>query len=183
MTSLEISFLNGIQNTIGCKFCDIFFGLITHLGDAGIFWILLACVFLILKKTRKAGIGIAIALALGLIFGNVLLKNIICRTRPFYHENAVISAEQLLISIPKDYSFPSGHTLASFSSATVIFAYNKKWGTACYILAALIAFSRMYLFVHFPTDILAGFILSLLCSFASIYIVKRFFPERKQTDS
>ena len=183
MTALEISFLNGLQQTIGNSFFDVFFKLITHLGDAGIFWIILTVALLCFKKTRKIGLGMGIALAFGLVFGNILLKNLIARARPFTHEEALIHAEDLLVSMPRDYSFPSGHTLASFSCATVIFAYNKKWGIPAYILAALIAFSRMYLFVHFPTDILGGLVLSFACAFASIYILKRFWPERNTADS
>lgn len=178
MTAFEISLLNGLQSMRN-PVLDVFFKLITRLGDAGIFWIVLAVVLLCIRKTRRIGLGMGIALALGLLFGNVLLKNLVARARPFTYENALVHVQDLLISAPGDYSFPSGHTLASFSCATVIFAFNKKWGAAAYVLAALIAFSRMYLFVHFPTDILGGLALSFACAFASIYILKRFLPERK----
>lgn len=183
MAAFEISLLNGLQKAIGNPVFDWFFRVITHLGDAGIFWILLAVVLLCFKKTRKVGLGMGIALVFGVLLGNALLKNLVARERPFTHAEALIHAEDLLIKMPKDYSFPSGHTLASFSCATVIFAYHKKWGILAYILAALIAFSRMYLFVHFPTDILGGLVLSFACAFASIYILKRFWPERNTTDS
>ncbi len=177
MAQFELGFLNGLQNAIGCSFCDKLFTLITHLGDAGIFWIALAVVFLFFKKTRRMGICMGIALVLGLIFGNGILKNVFQRTRPFYYEGAAITKEILLIGIPSDYSFPSGHTLASFNAAFAILFHNKKWGAGALVLAALIAFSRMYLFVHFPTDILGGILLAAICATASFYIMKRFLPE------
>ena len=75
-------------------------------------------------------------------------------------------------------SFPSGHTLGSFNGAISIFLYNKKWGTAALVLATLIAFSRMYVYVHFPTDIIGGILLATGCAILSYYILKRFVPER-----
>ncbi len=178
MAQFEIQILNGIQNLLGCKFCDVLFETITHLGDAGLFWIILAVVLLFFKKTRKTGICMGLALVLGLIFGNLILKNVFQRMRPFYYDSALISPETLLIDIPHDYSFPSGHTLASFNAALAIFWNNKKWGVPALVLAALIAFSRLYLFVHFPTDILGGILLAFACSLASFYIIKRFISKR-----
>ena len=117
-----------------------------------------------------------IALIMGLIFGNLLLKNVIARERPYTIEFARMTADKVkeLISLPHDYSFPSGHTQASFAAATSIFMYNKKYGTAAYVLAALIAFSRMYIYVHFPTDIIGGMVLGIIYGVVSFYLIKRF---------
>lgn len=148
--------INNLHNPILDK---IMIGL-TYLGDAGLFWIILAIILLFIKKTRKCGILMLISMAFGLIIGNGILKNLIARSRPCWIDTGI----QLLIKNPTDYSFPSGHTLASFEAATMIFLHNKKLGIISLILAVLIAFSRMYLFVHFPTDILGGAILGILIS-------------------
>ena len=133
---------------------------ITSLGNAGLIWIAIAVFLAFIKKTRKCGILMLISLVSGLILGNGLLKNIIGRDRPCWIDPNI----PLLIPNPHDYSFPSGHTLASFEAAVMIFLHNKKWGAISFIGAALIAFSRMYLFVHFPTDILGGIILAAINS-------------------
>ena len=148
--------INNLHNPILDK---IMIGL-TYLGDAGLFWIILAIILLFIKKTRKCGFLMLISMALGLIIGNGILKNLVARSRPCWIDTGM----QLLINNPTDYSFPSGHTLASFESAVMIFLHNKKLGIISLILAVLIAFSRMYLFVHFPTDILGGAILGILIS-------------------
>jgi undecaprenyl-diphosphatase len=179
LVDFEIGILNGIQNLIGCKFCDVLFELITHLGDAGLFWIAVAVVLLFFKKTRRVGVNMGLALILGLIFGNLIMKNLFQRARPYTHEEiAMIKESMLLIKTPSDFSFPSGHTLGSFNGAISIFLYNKKWGVAALCLATLIAFSRMYLFVHFPTDIIGGILLAAGCSILSYYILERFVPQR-----
>ena len=125
---------------------------ITSLGNAGWIWIALTAVFLILPKYRKCGVRMAIALILDLILCNLVLKPLAARPRPCWIDEQV----KLLVAAPKDYSFPSGHSAASFAAAVSIFVMHKKEGAAALILACLIAFSRLYLFVHFPTDVLAG---------------------------
>lgn len=161
---MELSILyaiNELHNTVLDKIMTV----ITTLGDAGIIWIVIAIVLLLNKKTRKCGFLIAVSLLLGIIFGNIILKNLIARPRPFSIDGTI----ELLIKAPKDYSFPSGHTLASFEAAVIIFLHNKKWGIPALVLATLIAFSRMYLFVHYPTDIIAGAILGTLISMIVFY--------------
>lgn len=138
---------------------------ITTLGDAGILWIIIAIILLFMKKTRKCGGLMLISIALGAVIGNVILKNVIARSRPCWIDPNI----PLLIPNPHDFSFPSGHTLASFEAAIMIFLHNKKWGSLSLVLAALIAFSRMYLFVHFPTDILGGIVLAIIISLSVYY--------------
>lgn len=151
-----LDFLQSIHNPI----TDIFFKYITYLGEDGFIWIVIALVLLFFKKTRKIGIMLVCSLILGFLTGNLILKNLIARDRPFVQNPEMLS--QLLIHPPSEYSFPSGHTLSSFESATVIFLNNKKWGIAALILAAIIGFSRNYLYVHFPSDVLAGAFLGVL---------------------
>ena len=127
-------------------------------GNGGALWIVVAVVMMISGKYRKVGFMMSAGLLLGLVFGNLILKNLIARPRPCWIETEY----NMLITIPTDFSFPSGHTLASFISAFVLLDNSKKLGIPALILAMFIAFSRMYLFVHFPTDILGGIILATL---------------------
>lgn len=96
-------------------------------------------------------------LAVGVLAGNLTLKPLIARPRPCWLDESV----QLLIANPTDYSFPSGHTLSSVIGATVLTKANRKFGFAAIPLAALIAFSRLYLYVPFPTDILGAAVLGM----------------------
>lgn len=149
--------------------------LITHMGTKGIFWILVGVILLLFKKTRKCGLTVLIALLFSLIVGNILLKNIVARPRPCWIDETI----NMLIAVPKDYSFPSGHTFASFAAAVSVFLYYKKAGIAAIILAFLIGFSRLYLFVHFPTDVLSGAVLGICAAFASRCIVNKIWQKIK----
>ncbi len=160
ITGIDIAILEAIQG-IKCGFLDLLVPLITRLGDGGIFWIALAVIFLIFKKTRKMGLAMGFALIFGLIVGNITLKPLIARIRPYDLAGYEAIRAKLLVEPLKDFSFPSGHTLASFEGATAIFMFNKKWGIPALALAAMVALSRLYLFVHYPSDVLAGLILGV----------------------
>lgn len=134
---------------------------VTFLGNGGWFWILCAVVLLAIPKTRKTGYAAVLSLIFGVIVTNLLLKNIVARPRPFAEIEALIP----LIAKPTDFSFPSGHTTASFAVALVMLRMlPKKIGIPAVVLAALVAFSRLYLGVHYPTDVLAGFVVALVGS-------------------
>ncbi|HCG68466.1 MAG: phosphatase PAP2 family protein [Eubacteriales bacterium] len=171
--SFDYSILNYINEHFHNAFFDGFFSIITHLADAGWFWIALAALLLCFKKTRKTGCVMGAALLMGVIFGNGILKPLIHRVRPY--DNAAwspaVTRATLLISPPSDYSFPSGHTLASFEGAFGIFLCNKKWGAPALVLAVLIAFSRLYFYIHYPTDVIGGMILGIGFSVAAFFIV------------
>ena len=130
---------------------------ITSIGDIGIVWILTALVFIATKKYRIEGIAILATLVLNLLISNVILKQLIARVRPCDINTAV----ELLIPRPTDYSFPSGHTSSSFAAGIVIFFKDKLIGSFALILAAAIAFSRLYLYVHYPSDVVAGIIIGI----------------------
>lgn len=149
-----MEFLYYLQ-TIRNRFFDRFMVYITRHGDAGYVWILIGIMLLFFKSSRLVGVTVFIALLLSVIFGNGLLKNIIKRSRPCWVDKSI----ELLITNPKDYSFPSGHTMSSFAAATAIFCYNYKYGIVAIVLAGLIGFSRLYLFVHYPSDVIVGSIL------------------------
>ena len=168
LNSYELPILNYIQENLRCKFLDTVLPYITSMADTGIIWIIIAVILLIFRKTRKAGFMMGLALIMGLVVGNLTLKPLIARIRPYDVNPDVV----LLINKLHDYSFPSGHTLASFEGAGVLMlTYRKKLGYPALVLAIIIAFSRMYLYVHYPTDVLAGLILGLVFAFASYKIV------------
>ncbi len=143
---------------------------ITFLGNGGWFWILCAVILLAVPRTRKVGCAAVLSVIFGFLVTNVLLKNLVARPRPF----AVINALTPLIAKPTDFSFPSGHTTVSFAVALVIARMlPKKYGVPAVILAALVAFSRLYLGVHYPTDVLAGFVVALVGSTLAVWIVRK----------
>ena len=142
---------------------------VTFLGNGGWFWILCAVVLLAIPKTRKTGYAAVLSLIFGVIVTNLLLKNIVARPRPFAEIEALIP----LIAKPTDFSFPSGHTTASFAVALVMLRMlPKKIGIPAVVLAALVAFSRLYLGVHYPTDVLVAFLVALMGSTVAVWIVR-----------
>ncbi len=154
--------LQGIHNPV----LDAIMAFFSLIGEAGIVWILTAVIFLCMKKYRKCGMAIAVALILSLIFCNGVMKNLIQRDRPFWIDGNLLesieSMSNLFVVVPHDFSFPSGHTSASFAAALAIFAFHRREGIIAIIVAALISFSRLYIGVHFPTDVLASLALGSL---------------------
>ena len=163
MNIFELKILDFIHNLLESSFFDRVFAFITKFGDGGIFFIALGLLLLISKKTRKIGITVLLSIIIGYITGNLIIKNVVARTRPYDVNTALI----IMTKKPSDYSFPSGHTLVAVESAFSIFFYNKKWGIAAIIFAALIGLSRLYLYVHYPTDVLVGAILGFFTAFAA----------------
>ena len=174
--NLDGEILLQIQQHLRTDMLTPFMKSVTFLGNGGWFWILCAVVLLAIPKTRKTGYAAVLSLIFGVIVTNLLLKNIVARPRPFAEIEALIP----LIAKPTDFSFPSGHTTASFAVALVMLRMlPKKIGIPAVVLAALVAFSRLYLGVHYPTDVLAGFVIALVGSTLSVWIV-RTKPEDKQ---
>lgn len=158
----DLPVLDWIAAHIHCAFLDKIMPIITLLGDAGIFWILLAVILMLLPKHRKTGFSMAVSLLIGLVICNLCMKPLFARIRPYDYQLAHFGKEiPLLIEAQHDFSFPSGHTIASFEAATAITLRNRKWGIAACVLAALIAFSRLYLYVHYPTDVLCSVVLGI----------------------
>ena len=162
------SLLHGLREATQCAFLDTVMPVITRLGDGGAIWIAAAGGCLLTKKYRRYGVILLGALAVGVLCGNVILKPLVARARPCWIEEV-----PLLIAVPRDFSFPSGHTLASVIGATVLTAANRRFGIVAIPLASAIAFSRLYLFVHFPTDIAASVLLGTVIGTAAVYIAKR----------
>lgn len=175
---MEYSILNYIQN-LRTPFLDLLMSSVTRLGDGGVIWIILAIILLFFKKTRKLGISSITALILGTVVFTLILKNIIARERPYSNEEALLNVNQLLISPPKDYSFPSGHSMASFATSISILLNNRKIGIFALLLACLIAFSRMYLYVHFPSDVIFGALFGTVTAIFSNFLINKIINRRK----
>ncbi len=168
MQEFELGILYAIQN-IHSPFLDKFFlTLMDITGNYGQLWIVLAVVLLCFKKTRKTGLTIIISYALVFIVGQYVLKDLIARPRPCHIDETVA----LLVERPSSFSCPSTHSAWAAAMAASVFVWNKKYGIIAGITALFIAFGRMYLFVHFPTDVLFGIVLGIVSAYVAFCIVK-----------
>ena len=185
LNSLAVSFdlpiLDWIQANLQSGFMDTIWPIITLFGDAGIFWMIWATLLLFIPKYRRTGLGMWFALALGLLICNITLKPIVGRIRPYDFQikelgktwNDILAGGELLVELPHDFSFPSGHTIASFEAATVLLINSPAMGIPAMILAVLIAFSRMYLYVHYPTDVIFSVFAGILFAFIGNMLAKK----------
>lgn len=173
LTELEFNILYFLQ-TLHNPWLDVLMKEVSSLANSGFFWIVTGVLLLFFKRTRKVGICVLLSLGIGFLAGNLVLKNLVGRSRPCWIDRSV----PLLIPNPRDFSFPSGHTLASFEAAVSIRLFNRSWGRGALVLATLIAFSRMYLFVHFPTDVLGGMILGTAIAIMVHCIIKRVYEKK-----
>ena len=174
LNNFEIGILDFIADKLGCAFLDFIMPIITLFGDGGIFWIACAVIMLFFKSTRKTALTMGLALIMGLLVCNVTLKPLVARIRPYDVNTGV----KLLIDGLSDYSFPSGHTVASFEAAvTLMICERRRFGYPALVLAILIAFSRLYLYVHYPTDVLTSIILGTLFAFLSYYIINALYKK------
>lgn len=152
--SIDWSILHWVRDVLTCPFLDFLMPKLILLSNGGAVWLL----------------------AVGVLVGNVCLKNLIARPRPCWLDSSV----RLLIADPTDYSFPSGHTLSPVIGATILTKTDRRFGYAAIPLAALIAFSRLYLYVHFPSDVLAAAVLGVMIGELAFYADRRW-TERRGT--
>lgn len=155
--SLDFKILNYLQQFHSGPL-DLIMKFFTYIGENGYIWIALGLLFLCFKKTRKMGIYLLITLAIEFICNDLVLKHIIKRQRPFFYNKRI----NMVIKRPTSYSFPSGHASAAFSSATAIFMHDKIKGLFAYLVAIAISVSRIYFYVHYPSDIVCGAILGMI---------------------
>ena len=166
---LDGNILLWIQEYIRNDFLTPIFKFITHLGDEGYVWIAIAILLLFIKNYRKVGLMVGGSLLGSLVFNNIIIKNIVARPRPY----RMIEALTILIPEPGEYSFPSGHTSSSFAAGVVLYLMlPKKYGVPAMILAFLIGISRLYVGVHYPTDVLGGMVMGTLLAVATIKITE-----------
>lgn len=166
--NVELEILDGIQMYLRCGILDTVMPLLTALGNHGFLWIVSTIALLLVPKTRRLGMAAAAALVLESLCCNILLKPLIARPRPFDVNTAV----QLLIERPTDFSFPSGHTGAAFAVVSALYFGKSRIWIPAFILASLIGFSRLYLYVHYPTDVLAGLLLGMAAGWCGSQLVK-----------
>ncbi|NOV57442.1 phosphatase PAP2 family protein [Clostridium saccharobutylicum] len=145
-----------IKKYVHNKYLDILMPIITYMGNVGSIWIIIASIILLGNTHKLIGYITIFTLIIGTILGEGIVKNIVRRVRPCNKHNNV----SLLISRPLSYSFPSGHALSSFAASEMLSISYPQYR----FIFMLIALSRMYLYVHYPTDIIAGIILGILCS-------------------
>lgn len=160
LQGFDIKMLNLINKRFRYTVLDRIMPLITTLGNGGIVWLIISIYLMKDENHRIEGYMVIASLIVTTIIGEGIIKHLIKRTRP----NAIIKGNRLLIKKPITYSFPSGHTASSFAAAGIFFSMDNKFSILIIILASLIAFSRIYLNVHYPTDVFTGIILGLLCS-------------------
>lgn len=172
----DLPVLDWIAANLYCGFLDAVMPIITLLGDAGIFWIAVSVVLILIPKYRKAGLSMGLALLMGVVVCNMIMKPLFARIRPYdFQLNQFGKVIPLLVEAQHDFSFPSGHTIASFEAATALAIHNRKLGIPALILACLIAFSRLYLYVHYVTDVLVSVGLGIGFAFLASFLVKKGF--------
>lgn len=158
---------------------------ITTLGNGGAVFIAIGLALLFTKKYRKAGLAVLVALLVMLLCNDLFLKEFFARTRPFnlfetdpekyaFWGKSYVYPE--LISKPTSFSFPSGHTASAFAAAIALLWHNRKFGVPVTIFATLMGFSRIYVEVHYCTDVIAGVVSGTICALAAVLIVKYLFP-------
>lgn len=169
LVSLDGKILLFIQEFLRFEWLTRVMKFITSLGNGGVIWIVLAVILICTKHYRKTGTAMAVALIIGYLITNLILKNLIMRPRPY----EVMEGLQALVGPLRDSSFPSGHATSSIAAGFVMLKGTRKYiGIPAFVLAVLIALSRLYLGVHYPTDVLVGAIIGLFAAFAGKYVAK-----------
>lgn len=169
MQSAELAILDQIQLHLRCGLLDAALPVVSWTCNHGELWIILAAVLLLLKRHRRCGAAVACALVLDLVSCNIILKPLIGRVRPF----AVNPAVELLTAPPLDASFPSGHTAASFAAVFALKTAGSPLWKPALAVAVVMAFSRLYLYVHWPSDVLGGALLGAALGWAGAKLVER----------
>lgn len=168
ITALDLSILDFIHNTLSNPVMDFIMKFLTYSIEYGETALVVFIVMMCIKKMRKTGFAVLVATLSVLLFGELILKHLIRRPRPFIINGAI----ELIIKAPSGFSFPSCHTAICVAMATAIFLFHKRLGIIAYIYAALVAFSRMYLYVHYPSDIIGGIALGIACGIGAVALVK-----------
>lgn len=176
---MELGFMKWVNNNLhGSAFVNHLFKWITYLGEVGIAWIILCVVLLCIKKTRNAGIALGVSIVVMVILNNLILKNIINRPRPFVGQDDLISfIKSIGLELPDSSSFPSGHTTVGFACAMTLTMYYKGKGAYAFIPASLIAISRIFLCVHYPSDVLGGIVEGVLIGVGVYYLMRWLQPK------
>lgn len=178
ITHTDLAILHAIHDTLASPTMDWAMTVVTTLGDVGFIWFLIAATAISFKKHRLYGIAIIVAIVLAFVIGDLGLKHLFERPRPFLADPSLATT---LIELPSSFSFPSGHTSSSFAAATVLCLtpFAHRWIKPLAAAAAVaIAFSRLYLCVHYPSDVCAGAVLGIVCGFGAVALVKALARQR-----
>ena len=171
ITKIDFSILYYIQEHLRCSFLDFLMPLFGFIQEGGMVWIVISIILICFKKTRYCGFAILLAMGIDTLITEFTLKNIICRVRPCNIDFSI----KMLVSRPDSYGFPSNHSASAFAAATALLVTLKKkrWAILGYILATAIALSRLYVFVHFPSDVLVGAIVGSLIALLVFFLMKK----------
>lgn len=178
ITPYDTAVIDFIQTNFKTGIMDALMAFFSYLGESGILWIVTGLMLIVFRKTRAAGVMVITAVAFGFIIGELCIKNIVCRPRPFYANPDIV----LNISPPSGFSYPSGHSCSSFAAAVVLFMRDKRLGIPAICVASLIAFSRLYNYVHYPSDVISGILLGIISAILVVYVLKRSKIERKLSE-
>ena len=173
ITNIDLSILHAIRQSVGSPALDALMPIVTSFGNMAFVWLLAAVALIVTKRYRPYGIAVVVAVCITALVGEVFIKNIVERARPFLVDPSLLLG---LIPPPSSFSFPSGHTGSSFAAATVLclIPMRHAWLKAVPLIgASLVAFSRLYLCVHFPSDVCGGIALGVACGAAAVFLMKK----------
>ncbi len=173
--NFDFAVLDWMQSVLRCTFLDYLMAAFSYAAEAGAVWIVLGVVLLFFKKTRAAGMMLLIALLLGWVLGDLITKPLVQRSRPFVVNPDVVP----FIKNPSSFSFPSGHSCTSAVAATVLLVKHRKIGLAVLPFSLLVMLSRLYNYVHFPTDVLGGALLGVLSALLVMLVFRKTGLENK----
>lgn len=176
LAAIDNSSLWLVQDLFRCSLLDSLMPVISALGNGGGIWVLMCIILLCRRSTRPTGLAMGIAMLACFLSGNLLLKNLVARARPYTNDPTI----QLLIPPSRElYSFPSGHAMNAFAAATVLMIRRQRFCWAAITLAALIAFSRVYLMMHYPLDVGMGMAIGIFAAIVSCRVVK-YYEQRQR---
>ncbi len=173
ITHIDLAILHALHDTFSTPVLDAIMASVTTLGNLGFIWFVIALTTIAMKKHRIYGIAIVVAIVFAFVIGDLGLKHVFGRARPFVEDPSLATS---LIALPQSFSFPSGHTSSSFAAATVLCLtpFAHRWIKPLAATGAIaIAFSRLYLCVHYPSDVCAGAVLGVVCGAVAVRIIQR----------
>lgn len=172
----ELSALEWFDSLHGSALDPVMVG-ISYSATSGLIWFVLGFLMICSRRWRRCGVSVIVAVVLAYVVVDVILKPLVCRDRPFDAADF-----DLLIAAPDTWSFPSGHTASAFAGAAAVLIHNRRWGVAAMVYAALVGVSRMYLCVHWPTDVIAGALIGTALAFLAVWFMSRWIPYFRDLD-
>lgn len=177
----DFSILNFIQEHLRCDFLDWLCRALGYMGTAGLVWIVISIVLLFFKRTRAAGVMALAAMGITYLLGDWVIKPIVQRPRPFLTDSELnmFRDTPLFAPMPSGYSFPSGHSGVAATFATTLLLKNCVIGLIALAPVLFMIFSRLYNYVHFPTDVLCGALLGVIMGFVTVFVFRKTKLEQK----